>query len=160
MVRYAKTTGRSVLGIAVLAMVVGLALCPGMVWAVGGGGTGSGLGHLKNQSDVWTWVSGCLGEEVPDPGKAQPLGESCDGISIIPGPSQIAFYHEGAVLNCCTDISVVVELDGTTVRFLEREARSTRPGASTRSAATCSAPCPLAESVAAESALVRFKVTF
>jgi hypothetical protein len=54
-------------------------------------------------------------------GATQAPIEECEGITLSTHPSTIFMYHEGAILNCCTDVAVVVEVDGTTVRFLERE---------------------------------------
>lgn len=102
------------------------------LWAEGGSAAGEALEDGQQSpprhgasrvglspTTSWVRVTGCLDN------KAGPLsdpGTDCEGITIEAADGAIWMVHEGAMLNCCADISVAVERPGRTeIRFVEQE---------------------------------------
>lgn len=68
---------------------------------------------------VRTHVSGCLTDRgLPAPAAA---AQECERIDVTAGIETVVMRHEGATFNCCSEVSVDAEIDGSNIRFLERE---------------------------------------
>jgi hypothetical protein len=73
-----------------------------------------------NRSTAWSRVSGCLRQGTTT--KLTASETMCNGITIEARDHAIVMHHQDAVLNCCADISVVVERPGEEViLFREQE---------------------------------------
>ncbi len=72
------------------------------------------------QLDAYTWISGCLDPKA-DQVVTPTAGLDCDGIVLSTTDSSVVMSHFGAMLNCCTDISMAVRLEDDTIRFREQE---------------------------------------
>lgn len=66
-----------------------------------------------------SYVSGCLTDRgLPAPAAAV---AGCERVDVTAGIATVLMRHEGAILNCCGDVSVDTVVDGATIRFVERQ---------------------------------------
>ena len=75
-------------------------------------------GRIAPESVVRTWVSGCLDVAVRPQVEAD---EPCAGIMLTSAGNTVHLRHHRATMNCCTDVAITAAVDGSTLRFHERE---------------------------------------
>jgi predicted secreted protein len=115
----------ALLGLAGMALCVAVPLCEGLTSDSSDGENQVTRRRVvpppSAEAEIRTWTKACSSDVFDPTDRPTPNPNACEKISISAQGSSVRFHHDRAVVNCCTELSTQVEIDGQTIRILEQE---------------------------------------